>query len=207
MRRPTVLTFLFVVVATSSFAAPPKRVDQKLLEDFKKCAKRKGCAAIPYKEHRRDCEVRSMWQNEACGLYGCEELKVVRQVVADIDELTDNIREHTDKGRAENDYIREQRKRREALLERLKDYQEPSLERMRTGERCVGARESIAELFKEMKKKVEKEPDHGDRAMKSYKHDIVEHFEDETPNHLNQIRDVRNAVENCREVGELRVKK
>lgn len=207
MRRVACVAILLVALTPlSSPAAPTKRVDPKILEAFRVAAAKRGCQAVPYKKDRDDCETRSLWQDRACGHFGCVPFEDVEDLVEALERTDNQIHAHGERGGPDNSHIEGLRDRRKRLIADLEKHLPVATERKRVGERCAGARKSVADLFGEMVEKVDKEPEHGDRWMKSYKHDILEHFHDQTPNHLNQIRDVTNAVRNCERIETLLLK-
>src|SRR5687767_4047194 len=108
MKRIALVAAFIALTPASSPAAPGKKVDPKVLEAFRRAAAARGCDAIPYKEDRRDCEVRSRWQDEVCGFFGCEKLKVVKKLVDTINELNDEIHTHEDAGKEDTSHIQSQ---------------------------------------------------------------------------------------------------
>src|SRR5688572_29317033 len=96
MKRIALVAAFIALTPASSPAAPGKKVDPKVLEAFRRAAAARGCDAIPYKDDRRDCEVRSRWQDEVCGFFGCEKLKVAKKLVKAIDQLTAELNTHAE---------------------------------------------------------------------------------------------------------------
>ena len=183
--------------------APDMQAD--MLDDFKTAAQKQYCDSIPYSSLRGDCanrqqDVKSYCDETTCkGLSYRDRQNTVKKLREEITQLESKLSNAKDDEKSRMEAERDGKKRNVESLEReINDTKIQIQGRIEKSERCRRNRVEVQYIFQRAAQEAKRDSQTYPN-IKPFADKLLPHWDAEGKGHADQIIDIQNGVDLCKE--------